>query len=111
MPRFDLTDADFDRQYDEAVAREKRAAKDEPRAVSVEAQAGGLVVHLTSDIGITLPFRRVPGLPVNASPAALADVIVSPSGEGIIWPGLNVSVSVPWLMLELGLTRFSGQLS
>jgi hypothetical protein len=101
MPEFDLTDADFDRQYGAAVAREELAAREEPRAIGVEALASGVVVHLASGISVTLPLRLVPGLPADVSPAALAEVVVSPSGEGIIWSGLNVSIGVPWLMMQL----------
>jgi hypothetical protein len=101
MPNLELTEEEFKRQYDAAVAREKEAAEVEPRAVAARVQDESLIFELMGNITVTIPLALLPGLPANATLEELAEVQVSPSGEGLIWESLNVSVSVPGLMLKL----------
>ena len=101
MAEWDLSDADFDRQFDEAEAREREAAQDEPRAAAARVDEAFLLVTLTTGVSVRVPLRIVRGLPADAPAADLADVEVSPSGEGLIWPRLNASISVPGLMVDL----------
>ena len=101
MAEWDLSDDDFDRQFDEAVDRERRAAQDEPRATQVRVDGDFLAVTLTGDVSLRIPLRLVRGLPPEAPASALAEVEVSPSGEGLIWPRLGASISVPGLLIAL----------
>lgn len=101
MAEWNLSDDDFDRQFDEAVARERRAAHDEPRAAQARVEDGYLAVLLTDDASFRIPLRQVRGLPPEAPAAALAEVEVSPSGEGLLWPRLGASISVPGLLIDL----------
>jgi hypothetical protein len=101
MVEWNLSDAEFDRQFDEAVAREGCAAQDEPRAKQARVEDGFLAVTLIGDASFRIPLRLVRGLPQGAPLSALAEVEVSPSGEGLLWPRLGASLSVPGLLIDL----------
>lgn len=81
MNHFGPSDSEFDLQYDEAVMREERGRRDEPRATHAKVKAGRLMVTLAGDIDVAIPLARVPGLPAGSSSVDLSDVVISPSGE------------------------------
>ena len=66
MVEWNLSDAEFDRQFDEAVAREGCAAQDEPRAKQARVEDGFLAVTLIGDASFRIPLRLVRGLPQGA---------------------------------------------
>ena len=68
------------------------AARD---ALDLEFRSGGV---------ITIPRRVVPGLG-GASPSALDAVRVSPAGDALSWPSLDVDVYVPGLVERVFGTR------
>jgi len=68
------------------------AARD---ALDLEFRSGGV---------ITIPRRVVPGLG-GASPSALDAVRVSPAGDALSWPSLDVDIYVPGLVERVFGTR------
>lgn len=47
-----------------------------------------------------VPHELIEGL-AGATPEALADIKIMPAGTGIVWPQLDVDVSVPGLAMEV----------
>ena len=85
--------------YDRAVRAGKHAAKFEPRAVSahVDHDSGMLCLNLTSGTTFAIPIRLIQGLS-DARPDDLADIEVTPGGEGLHFEALDVDLSVPGLV-------------
>jgi hypothetical protein len=71
---------------------------DRPRALSVAAQDGELVVHLEDGRTLTVPLEWFPRLR-DATPAQLAAYRLVGQGVGIHWPELDEDLSVRGLLL------------
>lgn len=71
---------------------------DRPRAVSVDAKDGELVVHLEDGRTLTVPLEWFPRLR-DATPAQLAAYRLVGQGVGIHWPELDEDLSVRGLLL------------
>lgn len=105
----------FEAQNETAVRKAREADRIEPRANSVryDAAKGLLQVELRSGFAFGFPPERVSGLEA-ASAKDLAEVRISPSGDGLHWHDLNVDASLTGLIAEaLNLKewapRFMGQ--
>jgi hypothetical protein len=115
MAKAATTNADFERQNEAAIREAREADRIEPRAntVSYDSQKGVVVVELRSGFVFGFPPERVAGLEGTAA-EQLANVRVSPSGDGLHWEELDTHVSLTGLMSEaLNLRewapRFMGQ--
>ena len=73
-------------------------APEEPRAVTVEASAGELVVHLEDGRTISVPLEWFAKLR-DATPAQLADWRLIGQGIGIHWAQLDEDISVRGLLM------------
>jgi hypothetical protein len=98
MPASDVTSKDRER-YARARARGQARAQD-PSAV-VEAQydatRDAIDLRFRSGGSMTIPRQIVPGLD-DVPPSALGGISVSPAGDALFWPLLNVDVYVPGLV-------------
>lgn len=74
------------------------SAPEEPRAVSVEAVAGELVVHLEDGRTVSVPLEWFPRLR-DATVAQLADWHLVGQGIGIHWTQLDEDLSVRGLLM------------
>ena len=90
--------------YARACATGARAARTEPRAASA------LYDEATRDLVLRLRDGRTAALPVDrirwlqgAEPAQLHAVTLSPSGEGLHFAELDVDLSIPNLLADLGI--------
>ena len=115
MAKAKRTQAEFEQQNETAVREAREADRIEPRAnaISYDANRGLILVELRSGFAFGFPPERVPGLE-GASARDLADVRVSPSGDGLHWDDLNVDASLTGLMagalnLREWAPRFMGQ--
>ena len=90
--------ADFDQEYAQALEAGRLSAVQEPRAVSARysRNRGLIVVSLANGSELGVPARLVQGL-ADASAAARAEIVISPTGYGLHWPRLDVDLSVPGL--------------
>src|ERR1700758_3942108 len=77
-------------------AREMRASV--PTAVSAryDRKSRGIVIHLSSQLVVSFPPRLAQGLE-HATPAALRDIEISPSGFGLSFPKLDADLYLPAL--------------
>jgi hypothetical protein len=73
------------------------SAPEEPKAISVEATGGELVVHLQDGRAVHVPLAWFPRLR-DASPEDLADWRLIGRGVGISWPRLDEDLSVRRLL-------------
>lgn len=98
-PTRHLTDAEVLAQIPAARARAARRAAAEPRAASARYDRARqlVIVELTNGAFFGFPAALAQGL-AEATPAELADVEVSPSGEALRWPRLDVDLRVPALL-------------
>ena len=115
MAKAKRTQGEFEQQNETAVREAREADRIEPRAnaISYDANRGLILVELRSGFAFGFPPERVPGLE-GASARDLADVRVSPSGDGLHWDDLNVDASLTGLMagalnLREWAPRFMGQ--
>lgn len=94
-----LTDAEILAQIPAARAREREAAKREPRArrACYDRASGLVTVELTSGAFFGFPARSVRWLR-DATDQALANIEVDPGGEGLRWDAIDVDLSVPGLI-------------
>lgn len=94
-----LTDAEILAQVPAARARAARRAASEPRAAGARYDRVRklVIVELTNGAFFGFPTALGQGL-AGATPAELADVEVSPGGEALRWPRLDVDLRVPALL-------------
>jgi len=62
-----------------------------------DARACCLVIGLNNGVQMSVPVSLIQGLE-RATPAQLADIVISPSGLGLFWPCLDVDVYLPALL-------------
>ncbi|GBQ91212.1 hypothetical protein AA13595_3062 [Gluconacetobacter johannae DSM 13595] len=60
-------------------------------------RAHRVVVALNTGVHVTFPTHLAQGLD-NATPDALSEIEISPSGLGLHWPQLDADLSVPGLL-------------
>ena len=89
----------FTQEYEQAKQAAAEADEVGPRAESAryDRRAHRVVVKLRSGASFVFPPELAQGL-AGASPDELADVRVTPSGEGVRWPILDVDFSLPQLL-------------
>lgn len=70
-----------------------------PTAVSAryDRKSRRIVIHLSSQLEVSFPPRIAQGLE-HATPAALRDIEISPSGFGIHFPKLDADLYLPALL-------------
>jgi hypothetical protein len=104
-----LSDEDVLRQIRDARGAQEQGAEApvaEPRATAAryERKRGVIIVELNSGAFFGFPARLGQGL-AGASARDLAQVEVSPSGEALHWPALDVDLRVPALVHGIFGTR------
>jgi hypothetical protein len=108
-----MEDSSFDREFERAQQKAARADRIEPRAKSVryDRRTNRVVVELRNGATFLFPAELAQGL-AGASPKDLAEVQVTPSGEGLRWPSLDADFSLPNLLAgEFGSKSWMAKLS
>lgn len=98
MPAANVTAKDRER-FARARARGQARAQDPSAVVEAQYDAGRDTIDLRFRSGglITIPRRIVPGLD-DVPASALESISVSPAGDALSWPSLDVDVYVPGLV-------------
>jgi hypothetical protein len=98
MATTDVTAKDRER-YARARARGLARAKDPSAVVNAHYDPDRDLIDLTFGGGgsMAIPRKTVPGLE-RASLSKLESVVVSPAGDALSWPSLDVDVYVPGLV-------------
>ena len=98
MAGIDVTSRDRER-YTRARARGQPHAEDRSGVVHAGYDAGRDVIDMTFGGGgsIAIPRKIVPGLE-RASASTMKTIVVSPAGDALSWPSLDVDVYVPGLV-------------
>jgi len=106
MARIEVATTDRNR-YERARARGKARQDDSSALVDARYDAGADSVELRFGGGgsMSIPRAIVPGLE-RASASELESVVVSPAGDALSWPSLDVDVYVPGLIERAFGTRF-----
>jgi hypothetical protein len=108
-----MEDRAFDQEYERAKRAAARADRIEPRAKSAryDRRTNRVVVELRNGASFIFPTEMAEGL-AGASPKDLAEVQVTPSGEGLRWPSLDADFSLPNLLVgEFGSKSWMAKLS
>lgn len=98
-----MAKSDISKRLKEEIARAKERAREadasEPRAKSAryDADSGEIVVELANGAKFSFPSNMGQGLS-GASPEDLAQVEVTPSGDGLQWESLDVDLDLLGLM-------------
>lgn len=92
-----MTITDSDR-----IAAEKRMQaelKDRPKAVQAryDRRVSRIVIGLDNGLELAFPPRLAQGLE-HATPAELANIEISPLGDGLHWPAVDADLYVPALL-------------
>src|SRR5688572_17874881 len=98
MATTEITAKDRER-YGQARARGKARA-DDPSAVvdaRYDSDADAIGLKFSSGGSMSIPRTIVPGLE-RASEAKMESIVVSPAGDALSWPSLDVDVYVPGLV-------------
>jgi hypothetical protein len=98
MATVDVTPKDRER-YARARARGEARAQDPSAVVNARYDYDGDLIHLTFAGGgsMAIPRKIVPGL-ARASASKMEPIVVSPAGDALSWPSLDVDVYVPGLV-------------
>ena len=108
-----MEDRAFDQEFERAKRAAARADRIEPRAKSAryDRRTNRIVVELRTGATFMFPAELAQGL-AGASPKDLAEVEVTPSGEGLRWPSLDADLSLPNLLAgEFGSKSWMAKLS
>jgi Protein of unknown function (DUF2442) len=98
MPGTDISAEDHER-YGRARARGDARVADPSSVVNARYISGADAIELVFKGGgsMSVPRAIVPGLE-RASASKLEPVVLSPAGDALSWPSLDVDVSVPGLV-------------
>jgi hypothetical protein len=98
MATSEITAKDRDR-YAQARARGKARAEDPSSVVDAryDSDADAIDLRFSGGGSMSIPRRIVPGLE-RASEAKMDPIVVSPAGDALSWPSLDVDVYVPGLV-------------
>lgn len=99
LGKFEVDEAELERQHEEAVKRGEEAMRTEPRAVAVryDARKKRVIVDLNNDSTFIFPPKLAQGLS-EASDAELSDVKVLGLGFALEWTRLDAHFSVSGLL-------------
>lgn len=99
--RASIGDAEFERENARAIRAAREADRIEPRARAAryDLEQALVLVELRNGCLFGFPPERVLGLE-DADPAELAEVRLSPSGDGLHWDDLDAHASLTGLMVE-----------
>ena len=94
-----LTDEEILSQIPAATERGRieRSKKRWARAAHFDVRSGNIVVELANGIVFGFPARLAQGLQ-NGTPTQLAEIEISPSGDGLHWEALDADMSVTALL-------------
>jgi hypothetical protein len=97
-----MAERDFNREYDAAVKAAALSDKTEPRAAAAryDRRSNRIIVELRNGASFLFPPELAQGLR-GASAGKLANVEITPSGEGLRWPDLDADFSLPGLMMGM----------
>jgi hypothetical protein len=86
-------------RYAQARVRGKARAEDASALVSAryDSEADAIELRFGGGGSMSIPRNLVPGLE-KASETKTASIVVSPSGDALSWPSLDVDVYVPGLV-------------
>ncbi len=90
---------ELERQIELARKAGERALRVEPvgKSVRYDTCSQRVIVELQSGISFLFPVRLAEGLS-DAAPADIRKVELTPSGQGLHWPTLDVDLSIPHLL-------------
>jgi hypothetical protein len=94
-----LEDGEFQQQFAQAEAAAIQANLTEPRAISAhyDPTLRLIIIHLRSGAVFSFPPDVAQGL-ADASAKDLAQVEVTPMGDGLHWPALDTDFSIAGLL-------------
>ena len=98
MATSETTAKDHER-YAQARARGKARAADPSSVVDAryDSDADAIDLKFIGGGSMSIPRRIVPGLE-HATESAIESIVVSPAGDALSWPSLNIDVYVPGLV-------------
>jgi hypothetical protein len=104
--KFEYTEEELLKQFEEATQRAKEADLREPRAVDAyyDEENNRVVLNLATGVTVNFPPNLLQGLE-GASASDLSEVEVSPYGTSIHWEKLGADFSVPGLIAGVFGTR------
>ena len=105
MAETDVPSKDRER-YARARAQGEARAQHPSAVVQARYEPDGDLIDLTFAGGgsMAIPRKAVPGLE-RATPATIESVVVSPAGDALSWPALDVDIYVPGLVERVFGTR------
>jgi hypothetical protein len=97
-----MAKSNFDWEYDKAVRAAALADKTEPRAAAAryDRRSNRIIVELRNGASFLFPPELAQGLR-GAPVKDLANIQITPSGEGLRWPSLDADLSLPGLMMGM----------
>ncbi len=107
-----LDDCAFQQQFEQAQAATEQANHTEPRAIAAyyESIEGLIIIRLRSGASFSFPPNIAQGL-AEASPEDLAQVEITPRGDGLHWKTLDADFTIAGLLAgRFGTKRWMEQL-
>lgn len=99
MNKIKISNSEINNQITQAIEAGKTAMETEPIAIAVkfDKKSNRIIVDLKSGISFMFPVYLAQGLS-EATPVDLKKVEITPSGQGLYWPLLDVDLSIPYLL-------------
>lgn len=97
--KWEMSDAEFERQFAEATRLGKVETASGAYVVSAryDKLARRIVIELANGVSLLVPVRLIQGLQ-TAKPKELAEIEILGAGSGLYWPQLAVDVGVAGLL-------------
>ncbi|MBF0544478.1 MAG: DUF2442 domain-containing protein [Candidatus Riflebacteria bacterium] len=99
MSETKISQEELNSQIAKATEAGKTALGSEPIAISArfDKKSNRIIVGLKSGISFMFPVQLAQGL-ADANASDLKEIEITPSGQGLYWPLLDVDLSIPHLL-------------
>jgi len=107
-----LDDVTFQQQFEQAQVAATQASQIEPRAIAAyyDSNEHLIIIRLRSGASFSFPPDIAQGL-AGANPEDLADVEITPMGDGLHWEALDADFNVAGLLAgQFGTKKWMEQL-
>jgi hypothetical protein len=100
--KWEISDAEFERQFAEATKLGKEELADGVFATAAryDKTKRRLVIDLANGMTVLIPLDLLQGLQ-EAKPKELADVEILGAGSGLYWPQLNLDIALSGLLAKI----------
>jgi hypothetical protein len=101
MTNWKINEADFDKQFEEAISRTAENFENEPRIDTAfyDRDKDAIFITLLNSISIIIPRKKIPELK-KITPEQLSGLSLSPLKETLAWDDLDIHIGLKGLIID-----------